>query len=96
MSKYRRAAKVDENQNQIVSDLRKLGATVQTGMDDILVGFKGNTFWFEIKSREAVSKKTGKILESQIKKSQKKIRSEWCGQYDIVHSFEQILAVINK
>lgn len=51
----RRAAKVDANQAEIVAALRKVGATVQSlaatgsGVPDLLVGFRGNTFLIEVK-----------------------------------------------
>ena len=51
----RYAAKVDSNQNEIVEILRNIGATVQTlhtvgfGCPDILVGFRGRNYLFEIK-----------------------------------------------
>ena len=93
MSKWRKAAKIDANQPAIVKALRNIpGVTVQTGMDDLLVGYKGFTYWFEIKEPEKVSKKTGELLESAIKPSQKKLRDTWKGHYSIVWSLEQILA----
>lgn len=87
---HRRAAKIDNNQQQIVKELRQAGFSVSVNHDDILVGCRGQTFWYEIKSEEATSRKTGKILESKIKDSQKKLRAEWKGHYKIVSSFEQI------
>ena len=91
--KWRRAAKIDANQPAIVKALRKIpDVTVQTGMDDLLVGYKGFTYWFEIKEPEKVSKKTGKILDSAIKPSQMKLLDTWTGHYSIVWSLEQILA----
>ncbi len=96
MSKYRRAAKVDRCQPGIVKALRKQGISVQLGVDDIFVGCNGKNYWFELKDEEAVSKKTGEVLESQIKPSQKKLRAEWKGQYSIVSNLEQILEVINE
>jgi hypothetical protein len=91
--KWRKAAKIDANQPAIVKALRNIpGVTVQTGMDDILVGYKGFTYWFEIKEPEKVSKKTGKILDSAIKPSQMKLLDTWTGHYSIVWSLEQILA----
>ena len=92
MSKYRQAARIDENQPEIVNQLRQLGCSVQTGMDDILVGYRGKTYWFELKDPEkAVSKKTGEILDSQIKPSQVRLKNQWRGHYSIVHSIEQIM-----
>ena len=50
-TKLRRAAKIDRNQGDIVSALRKIpGISVETGHDDILVGYKGRTWWFEVKA----------------------------------------------
>ena len=94
MSKYRRAAKIDSNQIQIVDDLRKLGFSVQTGMDDILVGRCGKTYWFEIKTPDCRSKKTGEILQSAKKKSQITLEAEWRGHYKLVTSLDEILVEI--
>ncbi len=63
-------------------------------MDDILVGHAGKNFWIELKTPDCVSKKTGKIKESEIKPSQKKLRAEWRGQYAICSSLEEILEII--
>lgn len=51
----RRAAKVDANQDQVVTALRAAGATVQSlastgvGVPDLLVGFRNATYLLEIK-----------------------------------------------
>ena len=51
----RRAAKIDANQQDIVSALRQAGASVQSlaaqshGCPDLLVGFKGMTLLMECK-----------------------------------------------
>jgi len=95
VSKYRRAAKIDSNQPDIVSALRKIhGVTVELNHDDILVGYKGLTYWFEIKTPDCVSNKTGLILESAKKDSQKKLEKEWCGHYRIVSCIDDILSDI--
>ena len=92
MSKYRYAAKVDSNQPALVKALRAMpGVTVQVGMDDILVGHKGQTYWIEIKQPETVSKRTGEVRESEIKQSQKDLRDNWLGHYSICWSLDQIL-----
>lgn len=92
---YRRAAKVDANQPDIVEALRKMGFTVEDDHDDILVGTQGRTFWYEIKNPDrAASKKTGKALESRKQKSQKRIEATWRGHYKIVCSLDEILADI--
>ena len=93
---HRRAAKIDNNQQQIVKELRQAGFSVSVNHDDILVGCRGQTFWYEIKSELSTSKKTGEILESKIQDSQKKLRDGWNGHYKIVSSFEQIFFDINR
>lgn len=50
----RRANRIDDNQNDIVAALRKVGATVRVisqgdGIPDLLVGFKGETILLEVK-----------------------------------------------
>ena len=88
----RRKAKIDDNQTSIVEALRDIpGVTVATKHDDILTGYRGKTYWYEIKSNLAVSKKTGKVLDSQKKKSQIKLEAEWTGHYRIVSSLDEIL-----
>lgn len=91
----RYAANNDKNESSIVKELRKF-ASVVTGHDDILVGYKGKTYWFEIKSERAVSKKTGKVYESEKKKSQIKLENEFKGHYRIVSSLDEILDEILK
>ena len=81
MSKNRYAARCDANQPEIVKALRDKGISVQVGMDDILVGYEGSTYWFEIK--------TGP--KAKIKPSQYKLLDEWQGHYEIVWSVEMIL-----
>lgn len=95
MSKYRQAAKIDANQPDIVKDLRKIkGVTVELNHDDILVGYKGITYWYEIKTPESVSKQTGLILESAKKPSQIRLEKEWKGHYRIVSNIDEILSDI--
>lgn len=92
MTKWRRNPKVDANQPAIVEALRGVpGISVKTGVDDILVGYKGRDYWYEIKNPATVSKKKKKVRESAIKDSQKSLKAEWCGHYRIVWKVEQIL-----
>ena len=90
MSKNRYAARTDQNESDIVKDLRKLGYSVITGVDDILCGSRGLTFWYELKSENALDK-NGKVREKKVRDSQKKIRAMWNGHYKIVSSLDQIL-----
>jgi hypothetical protein len=95
VSKYRRAAKIDSNQAEIVRALRSIpGVMVEVGHDDILVGRSGLTYWLEIKEPSTVSPVTGLIRESAKKDSQKRLEKEWAGHYRIVSSLDQILREI--
>ncbi len=92
MARHRRAARIDVNQPAIVKALRKIpGVTVDLDHDDIFVGYRKINYWFEIKQPDTVSKKTGEVIESELKDSQKKLRREWKGHYSIVWTIEQIL-----
>lgn len=90
MSKYRRAAKIDENQPSIVEDLRKAGCTVETAKDDILVGYKGRTLWVEIKTMDTW-KKSGCLKAGTFKDSQVVLLKTWTGDYMVAWTSEQIL-----
>lgn len=92
---HRRAAKIDANQPAIVSALRDIpGVTVELDHDDILVGHKGLTYWFEIKAPDAVSKRTGRVKESEKQDGQKRLETEWRGHYRIVATLDEILSDI--
>jgi hypothetical protein len=68
----RRAAKVDDNQEEIVKALRAVGATVQTlaaigkGVPDLLVGYQGQTILVEIKDGKK-SPSERRLTEDQLK-----------------------------
>lgn len=68
----RRAAKIDANQEAVVSALRAAGASVQSlaavgkGVPDLLVGYKGTTLLMEVKDgRKPPSAQ--KLTEDQLK-----------------------------
>jgi hypothetical protein len=91
----RRAAKVDVNQPALVKALREIpGVTVETGHDDIMVGYRGNTYWFEVKTPDTVSPRTGKVRPSEITPSERDRVNYWQGHYSIVWSLDQILEEI--
>ena len=68
----RRAAKVDANQDQIVTALRAAGATVQSlaavgkGVPDLLVGFQSQTLLLEVKDGNKPPSQR-KLTEDQLK-----------------------------
>lgn len=67
----RRAAKVDDNQAEIVDALRTVGASVQSlaavgvGVPDLLVGFRLNTYLLEVKDGKKPPSKR-ELTEDQI------------------------------
>ena len=84
----RRAKRVDANQPDIVKSLRTIpGVSVELDHDDLLVGYKGRTYWFELKD--------GKPAPSQIKPDQYRIWETFTGHYKIVWTLEQILEDLN-
>jgi len=91
----RKYGRTDANQSQIVSQLRQIGATVQSlasignGCPDIMVGRQGRNILMELKDGEKV-------------KSQKRLTPEediwhqgWKGQVAIVESFDDALKLVN-
>lgn len=88
MPKY--AARVDENHVQIVAELRKdplISVTmlhaVGRGCPDILVGYAGQNFLFELKTEH------GELNENQIK-----FFSNWRGQVSVARNSSDILSKI--
>lgn len=85
----RRAAKVDANQEQIVSALRAVGATVQSlatigkGCPDILVAFRQQMYLLELKHGK------GKANELQ-----KKWHDAWNADVHVVYGPEEALRVV--
>lgn len=90
----RRAAKVDENQSQIVAALRAVGASVTTthqageGFPDLAVGFRGATFLLEVK--DGSKPPSGqKLTEAQVR-----WHGQWRGHKAVVNSVPQALEAI--
>ena len=90
-----RAAKVDDNQKEIVKALRTLGCSVQhlhnvgAGCPDLLVGYKGFNILLEVKD--------GNKSPSQQKLTPDQViwHRDWRGHVNVVNSSEQaIIAVL--
>jgi hypothetical protein len=90
LSKYRKDARIDANQPEIVAQLEAAGCTVDLNRDDILVGYKGETLWVEIKTPETF-KKTGFLKAGTFKDSQINLIKNWNGRYGVAWYAEQIL-----
>ena len=94
MAQPRRAKKTDKNQQGIVGYLRGLpGVSVELDHDDILVGYRMQNYWFEIKNPEEMNK-AGKPYKGRIQKNQERIQRTWPGQYNIVTTVDEILDII--
>ena len=87
----RRAHKIDKIQPYIVESLREIpGVSVDPdlaklrGIGDILVGYQGGNYIFELKNDEK-----GKLTKDEIKFSE-----NWCGQWDCVWQLKQIYDIL--
>lgn len=88
--------KVDENQKAIVKALRAIpGVTVEPGHDDLLIGHKNRNYWVEVKRPEAMSKRTGEVMPSELTDTERHRQEHWKGQYLITDSLDRILEEIN-
>ena len=92
--RMRRAARIDDNQNEIVKALRNVGASVAItsqmgkGFPDIVVGYRGLNFLFEIKDGNKVPSKR-KLTDDEVQ-----FFGNWHGQVDIVESIDDALKII--
>ena len=88
MSKYRQAARTDDNQKELVRQLRQCGVSVETRHDDILCGYHGRTYWLELKNpnRPPSARKLTKAEQLRA--------DNWRGQYDVVTTLDEALAVV--
>lgn len=90
----RRRAKIDANQPLIVRALRDAGAVVQSlsqmgcGVPDLLVGFRGKNFLFEIKDP------TRKPSERTLTDDEKAWHCAWMGQVKTIETIEEALRAI--
>lgn len=91
----RQAAKIDDNQAEIVEALRKAGATVQSlaaigkGCPDLLVGIANRTILMEIKDGSKPPSKR------ELTPAQQEWHSKWNGgALAIVDSIESALRVV--
>jgi Holliday junction resolvase len=87
-------AKTDVNQKAVVEQLRAIGATVAItsqlgkGFPDIVVGYGGDNYLFEIKDQ----KKTPS--ERKLTKDEQKFNDSWEGQYAVIETAAQALKIM--
>lgn len=83
------AKRTDSNQAEIVRALRDYGASVYDthmvghGFADLVIGFAGKTFLFEVKTKD------GRITPDELIFS-----SNWRGNYYIVRSVDEAIQIL--
>lgn len=101
----RYAAKIDENQPGIVDGLKHIGCSVEhlaklgKGAPDLLVGYNGFNFLFEIanpETRHGRSKRPGSKdrYHRATNDAQKEWYLSWRGRVDVVETLEQALHIV--
>ena len=91
----RRAARVDDNQSEIVATFRRLGASVAIlsgvgqGVPDILIGYRGRDALVEIKDGAKPPSKR------RLTKDEAEFHQKWTGRpVEIVETVEQAVSLI--
>lgn len=89
---FRRAARVDDNQPEIVSAFRKLGWYVLIisqlkNCCDIIVSKDGRTIAIEIKDGSKPPS------AQKLSKGEVKFKDEWQGEYRLVKCIDDVLAI---
>lgn len=91
----RRAAKVDANHADVVAALRKIGcsvvslASVGAGVPDLMVGYRGRNWALEVKDGSKPPS-ARKLTDDEAA-----FMAAWRGQYAVVESAEQAVAVVS-
>ena len=91
-----RIFRVDANQKEIVSGLRKYGVSVTpthmvgNGFVDLVCGWRGRNYLFEIKDQKKVP--SARALTP----AESEWHSQWRGEAHIIESLEQALGVITE
>jgi hypothetical protein len=91
----RRAARVDENQAEIVDCLRGIPdctvlvlSAVGSGCPDVMVGYRGANFLFEIKNPKKPK------ADQELTDDQRKFHGAWKGQVQKVFSLKEIVTTL--
>ena len=89
---FRRAAKVDANQPEIVAAFRKLGWYVLIisqlkNCCDIIVSKEGRTIAVEIKDGTNIPS------EQKLSEGELKFKDEWQGEYKLIVSIDDVLSI---
>jgi hypothetical protein len=90
----RRAARIDDNQKEIVQALRAVGASVAVtsalgdGFGDIVIGFRGQNFIIEIKDENKPPSKR------KLTPAEEEFHNGWNGQIDVAINVDEALSII--
>lgn len=82
---------VDSNQKKIVDNLREMGMTVIDlhevghGCPDIVVGYRGVNFLFEVKGKH------GRLTDNQVE-----LHESWRGQIAVIRSTSDAVSIIES
>lgn len=91
----RKKARVDANQKEIVTELRKLDVSVLhthqlgKGAPDLILGYRNDNFLIELKDGSK-TKSQQKLTPDEIE-----FQNKWQGNYAVCNSLEQVLTVID-
>ena len=92
----RRAARVDANQKEIVTMLRRMGYSVAVtsdcgkGFPDIVVGRSGKNYLFEIKDGNKVPS-AQKLTEAE-----QQFSDSWKGQYNVITCLDDAIKILRR
>ena len=93
MTRRYQVKNTDDNEKDIVKALRKIpGVKVETDKDDILIGYRGRTYWIEIKNPDDVDKNGNPYKrDNDTYRKQKELQDNWPGHYQICTTLDEIL-----
>ena len=92
----RRAARVDANQNEIVTMLRKMGYSVAItsdcgkGFPDIVVGRSGRNYLFEIKDGNKPPS------AQKLTDAEQQFADAWKGQYNVITCLDDAIKILMR
>ena len=92
----RRAARVDANQNEIVTMLRKMGYSVAItsdcgkGFPDIVVGRSGRNYLFEIKDGNKPPS------AQKLTDAEQQFADTWKGQYNVITCLDDAIKILRR
>lgn len=91
----RKKARVDANQKEIVTELRKLDVSVLhthqlgKGAPDLILGYRNDNFLIELKDGSK-TKSQQRLTPDEVE-----FQNKWQGNYAVCNSLEQVLTVID-